>query len=808
MYLSLRWIEKFITLPAMTAEELALKVTMSTVEVERVIKQAQNLDGIVVGQIKELVKHPQADRLSICKTTIGSQTLQIICGGSNLREGMLVAVAKVGSRVRWHGEGDLVTLEPAKIRGQESNGMIVASSEVGLEKLFPAASDHEIIDLSDYNFKPGATLAESLDLTDTVLEIDNKSMTHRPDLWGQYGLARELAALFDVKCKPLKIPAIVSDGTEVALNATVDPAVCQRFTAVVLDGIAVGPSPWWLRKALESVGLNSINNIVDITNYVMMELGHPMHAFDRSAVEGQLAVKLLTKAETLVTLDQVKRKLEAGTPVIADSKKALDIAGIMGGEGSSIKAHTTSIILTCANFPASLIRRTSVKQNLRSDASARYEKSLDPSLAPQALALAVQLIKRLLPETQVVSKVLDIDHSPDYHRTIIVPKELFSRMMGMPISDKEVKDILQRLSFGVKAQAKVFEVTVPSWRATKDITIPQDLVEEVARIYGYDNIVPELPRVALELPDRNPEQLLERQLKDLLVTNAHYIETQNYSFTSPVWAERLGLNTGQLPLRNYLTEDQRYLRTSLLPCLLDKLEQNSRWSQELSLFELGRIFLSGKGDFASDATNKHWLPQQPKYLSGVLLSKVKSEEQLYLETKGLLLDVMAHYTIDGELVAGGSEPWADKVYDFKSHDQTLLRFGLLASELRADYFNGATVVWWEINFAKLVKQAAWKRAFNVFPKYPNVVRDIAVIVDTTCIWSDLYHEVKGTSGLIEKVELFDIFQSEKQLGVGNKSLAFSITFRSPEKTLTSEDIEVVMQKILKNLKVKFRAEQR
>ncbi len=808
MYLSLRWIEKFVTLPTMTAEELALKVTMSTVEVEEVTKQAKNLDGIVVGQIKELVKHPQADRLSICKTTVGSETLQIICGGSNLREGMLVAVAKVGSRVRWHGEGDLVTLESAKIRGQESHGMIVAASEVGLEKLFPATSEHEIIDLSDYNFKPGASLAESLDLTDVILAIDNKSMTHRPDLWGQYGLARELAAIFAVKCKPLRIPAIISDTNEVALSATVDPTVCQRFTAVVLDNIVVSPSPWWLRKALESVGMNSINNIVDITNYVMMELGHPMHAFDRSAVDGQLAVRLLTKTETLITLDQVKRKLEVGTPVIADNKKALDIAGIMGGEVSSIKTNTTSIILTCATFPASLIRRTSVKQNIRSDASARYEKSLDPSLAPQALALAVQLIKRLQPETRVVSKVLDIDHSPDYHRTIIVPKDLFAHLMGTAISDKEVKDILQRLQFGVRQQAKVWEVTVPSWRATKDITIPQDLVEEVARIFGYDNIIPELPRVALELPDRNPEQLLERQLKDILVTNAHYTETQNYSFASTIWAERLGLNTGQLPLRNYLTEDQKYLRTSLTPGLLDKLESNSRWSQEVSLFELGRVFISGKGDFATDATNKHWLPQQPKYLSGVVLSKAKSEEQVYLETKGLLLDLLAHYTIDGELVVAASEPWADKVYEFKSHDQTIVRFGLLAPELRVDYFNSATVVWWEINFAKLIKQAAWKRVFSAFPKYPNVTRDIAVIVDTSCIWSDLYREVKGTSGLIEKVELFDIFQSEKQLGVGKKSLAFSLTFRSPEKTLTSEDIETVMQKIVKNLKTKFRAEQR
>jgi tRNA-binding EMAP/Myf-like protein len=493
MYLSLRWIEKFVKLPALTAEELALKVTMSTVEVEGVIKQAQNLDGIVVGQIKELVKHPQADRLSICKTSLGSQTVQIICGGSNLREGMLVAVAKVGSRVRWHGEGELVTLESAKIRGQESHGMIVASSEIGLEKLFPAASDHEIIDLSDYNFKPGASLAESLNLTDTILEIDNKSMTHRPDLWGQYGLARELAAIFDVKCKPLRIPAIVPDSTDVSLTAVVDPAVCQRFTAVAVDDVVVGPSPWWLRKALESVGLNSINTIVDITNFVMMELGHPMHAFDRSAVDGSLHVKTLTKAETLVTLDQVKRKLEVGTPVIVDSKKALDIAGIIGGEASGIKANTTSIILTCANFPASLIRRTSVKQNIRTEASARYEKALDPTLAPQALALAVQMIRQLMPTARVSSKVVDIDHSPDYHRTIIVPKEMISSMIGMSISDKQVKDILQRLQFGVRLQAKAFEVTVPSWRATKDITIPQDLVEEVARIYGYDNVVPELP---------------------------------------------------------------------------------------------------------------------------------------------------------------------------------------------------------------------------------------------------------------------------------------------------------------------------
>jgi phenylalanyl-tRNA synthetase beta chain len=296
--------------------------------------------------------------------------------------------------------------------------------------------------------------------------------------------------------------------------------------------------------------------------------------------------------------------------------------------------------------------------------------------------------------------------------------------------------------------------------------------------------------------------------QDLLVADAHYYETIQYSFAVPVWTERLQLTHGQLAVKNYLTDDQKCLRTSLLPGLFDRAEQNLRWSQEFSLFELGRVFASGKGDSATDGSAKHWLPQQPKYLAGVVVSKERSAEQVYLDVKGLLLNLMNHYAIEGELVAGSESAWSEKVYDYRSHDLTLVSFGLMRPNVTEEYFGGATVVWWEIPFGKLVKQAAWKRTFSAFPKYPTVVRDIAVVVGKDCAWEDLYREVKGTSGLIENVTLFDIFQSEKQLGADKKSLAFSIVFRSPDKTLTSEDIEVVLQKILKNLKAKFQAEQR
>ncbi len=807
MYLSLNWIKKFVSLPDVLPKQLATDLTMSSVEVEDVIEQSQALNGVVIGQIKELVKHPQADKLWICKTDIGEQVVQIVCGGSNLKEGMKVAVAKIGAKVKWHGQSEVVTIEKVKIRGQESNGMIAAASELGLENLFTAEDERQVIDLSAYNFKPGVSLSGVLNLNDVILEIDNKSMTHRPDLWGQYGLARELAAIYDKKLKPLKLAEIVKDSGHKKIDVSVKSPSCYRYSGLVMDNIKVGPSPWWLRISLESVGLRSINNIVDVTNYVMMELGQPLHAFDYQLLEGQgVVVRELDRVENFQTLDGFKHKLPVGTLMIGDKKKNVAIAGIMGGLNSEIKDNTTAIFLESANFQASKVRHVSMKLGLRTDASTRFEKSLDPTLTMPALQRAVSLIKLVCPEATVVSKTIDIDNRPDFNREIILDRSLLVRLLGIELEDKVVKDILQRLGFTVVKKKGIFTVGVPSWRATKDITIAEDLVEEIARIYGYSNIAPVLPVVKLKQPDANIEKKLENQIKDMLAYNSDYIEVYNYSFAEPLWTPLLGLAEHQVEVKNALTEDQRYMRTSLLPWLMKNVDDNIRWQDDFRLFEFGRVFKAVKGSYHVDTTGKDFLPEQNLYFSGVTVSKEKSEQQLYLQTKGMLQQMLAHYNLDFSLELE-EMPFSHLRQVFKSHDQKFGSFGLLNSEIAGKYFEGHKVVWWELNFSKLVKHADFSRTFSALPKYPTVVRDLAVVVEQNVSWENLSKEISAASPLIEEVDLFDIFQS-KELGTGKHSLAFSIVFRSPDRTLESKEIEAVMAKIKDRLKNKFSARQR
>ena len=808
MLVSRSWLEEFISLPAeLTAEKLALDITMSIVEVEQVVKQAEQLNDVVVGRVSEIAKHPQADRLWIVKTDIGTETLQVVCGGSNLREGMTVAVAKIGAKVRWHGEGELVALEPAKIRGQQSQGMIVAASEIGLADIFPAQDEHEIIDLSDLRLKVGQPLAQALGLEDTILTIDNKSMTHRPDLWGHYGLARELAALYNLKLKPLKSSLPESAGKNKKLHLDISTDACLRYSALIIDQLEVKASPWWLRARLEALGVRSINNIVDATNYVMLLLGQPMHAFDYAALHQQtIKVRKITREERFQTLDGQVRKVPANSVMIADGQKDIAIAGIMGGENSEIKNNTTCIVLESATFDASHVRQTSMKLGLRSEASARFEKALDPEQTVVGLEIAAQLIKKLCPAAVIAGKIIDQRKQPAIERVLKVEKKLFDRMIGVTLADSEIKDILKRLHFKVVLKRGVFEVTVPSWRATKDITIAEDLVEEVARIYGYDNIPPKLPNLTVEQPERDLERLLQRQIADMLVYGSQYAEVYNYSFADNLWSEYLSMTKNRLELAGTVSEDQQYLRSSLLPALLHKAQDNLRWSNEFKLFEFGRVFRSFNGDYPIDAKGDNFLPEQNKFFAGVIVSRKLTAEQLYLQIKGFLTLLFDHFYIPFSLETK-EKPFSFKRQTLRAHDQKFAAFGLLNAELAQTEFKGYQLVWWEINFSKLIKYAEIGRSFSVMPKYPAATRDLAIVVDQSVAWENIIKEIKGSSSLIEQVDLFDIFVSPS-LGANKRSLAFSLSIRSSDKTLTADEVDAIIKKVVANLAEKHQAKLR
>lgn len=806
MYLSLDWVKNWLKLPKdISDEQLALDLTMSTVEVEEVIHQAESLADIVVGRIEEMTKHPDADRLQVCQVDIGDNTQQVVCGGDNLQKGMLVAVAKVGSKVRWHGEGDLVTLAKTKIRGVESNGMIVASEEIGLSSLFPQKSDKEIIDLSAFKLKVGQPLAEALELNDTIIDIDNKSINHRPDLWGQYGLARELSAIYKLKLTDYASIELVTKN-EIKLKVTIeDKENCFRYLGLVIKGLKVADSPWWLKRKLKAVGIRPINNVVDITNYVMYELGQPLHAFDANLIDNNhIIVKRATKGEKFVTLDGENRKLPAEALMIADDKKYVALAGIMGGQNSEINADTTAIVLESANFRAASIRRTSTALGLRSESSARFEKSLDPVLAELAIKRATELLLQLCPEAYAASKLVDVNNNPFKVIKLTVPEELINRRFGVIIPTVEIKDILKRLQFVVSYKAKTFQIEVPSFRATKDISIPEDIVEEVARIYGYDNIESVLPRVNIKKPSLTATNIAERNIKKWLSLSQAYTEIYTYPFTDQVWAKKLGLDLNlHLKVANALSPDQAYLNMSLLPNLLAKAENNMRWVDELNIYELERVFdKKSKGTYQTDNTAKKFLPKQAKYLNGVQVSK-KNAEQTFLNVKGLIEAMMRYLNIDFK-IEKIELPFAQISYDVQCQNISLGQFGLLNNNLFDSGDVRVEVGFWQFDFTLLIKYINRAAKYKALPKFPAIYRDMAIVVDKKVTWIELETEILKISALIRQLEPFDVFAG-KGIIEGHKSLAFHLEFRSDDRTLLAEDIDKLMEDILGVLRKKFAA---
>ncbi len=429
MLISYNWLKKYTNLAAVDAKEVAEKLKASTVEVESMQDQGELLQNVVVGKVTVADKHPNADKLKLCKVDVGNEELQIVCGGSNVREGMLVAVAKVGAKVQWHGEGELIELKPTKIRGEDSFGMICASTEIGLGELFPIKDEKEILDLTEKNFKVGLPLAQVLGLNDWVFEIDNKSLSNRGDLWGHYGMAREVAVLYNRDLQKYETKKI-SQGKEFKLEVEVtDTKLCPRYMAVAIAGIKVGTSPVWLQEKLMTLGHHPINNIVDITNYIMLDLGQPMHAFDVQKVEEKIVVRKAKDGEKVLALDKNEYNLTSSDLVIADNKKALAIAGVMGCMNSAINNDTTSIIFESANFNAVNVRSTSTRLNLRSDSSVRFEKSLDPNTCELALQKAVELVLECCPDAKVVSKVVDEKNFSVSVGPIEMPLNIFAKKL-------------------------------------------------------------------------------------------------------------------------------------------------------------------------------------------------------------------------------------------------------------------------------------------------------------------------------------------------------------------------------------------
>lgn len=812
MKLSLSWIKDFVNIPEdMDLKQLAYDLTMSTVEVEDVEDLARRFDNMVVGVIEKIEAHPNADKLRVCKVDIGDGEIKdIVCGGINLEEGMRVAVSCPGAAVRWHGEGEPVVIKNSKLRGVESYGMICASDEIGLGDLFPAEREAEILDLSAFDVPAGTPLADALDMNDVLLEIDNKSMTNRPDLWGHYGIAREIAALYNLKLK--EIEPFETDVQSDFHVEILDPDRCTRYIGVEMSGVAVKPSPYKMQNRIWKAGMRPINALVDITNYVMLATGNPTHAFDADNITDHIVVRHAAEGEKLVLLNDKELSLCPDDLVITDSEGPVALAGVMGGAKDSILPKTQRVILEVANFEAAGIRRTALRYDTRTEASSRYEKAIDPERCDQALALSMKYFRELYPELKVTG-YCDQYVKKLEKAQIDVSLTWLEKRLGKHLTEDEIQGCLGRLGFEVAISGDNMHVTAPAWRSTGDISIKDDVMEEVARMYGYDHFDATSFTTSFTGAINQKDKSLIRGIKEYLAIRCGMQEIYTYPWMNDVYVNAVLQSTeGMLKLSTPPAPDLSYIRSSLLPNLCEAVVKNERYFNDFSIFEEAQVFFDR--NYTSPYDETELLPEQRRHIAGAFASGTKSINELFRDAKGVL-EYMPRYTqMEAYEFRKEEKPvWADNVVWLNLYlgDVKIGDMGLLAKKVSMECgIKNLSVMLFELDATKLVPLISRTNKFTHLAEYPETDFDISMLFDADAAWSDIYEAIMGkkkASALLKDAAFVDEYRG-KQIPQGKKSVTIRLTIGSAEKTLTSQEIESAANQVMKKLGKKMGAELR
>ena len=812
MKLSLSWIKDFVNIPEdMDLKKLAYDLTMSTVEVEDVEYLARRFDHMVVGVIEKIEAHPNADKLRVCKVDIGGGEIKdIVCGGINLEEGMRVAVSCPGAVVRWHGEGEPVVIKNSKLRGVESFGMICASDEIGLGDLFPASQEGEILDLSDFAVPAGTSLAEALDMDDVLLEIDNKSMTNRPDLWGHYGIAREIAALYNLELAEIKpFETDVQSDFKVEI---LDPDRCTRYIGVEMTGVAVKPSPYRMQNRIWKAGMRPINALVDITNYVMLATGNPTHAFDADNITDHIVVRHASEGEKLVLLNDKEIDLCSDDLVITDSEGPVALAGVMGGAKDSILPKTERVILEVANFDAAGIRRTALRYDTRTEASSRYEKAVDPERCDQALALSMHYFQELYPELKVTG-YCDRYVKKLKRAEIDVNLTWLEKRLGKHLTDDEIQGCLERLGFEVQIAGDQMHVVAPAWRSTGDISIKDDVMEEVARMYGYDNFEATAFTTSFTGAINQKDKSLVRNIKEYLAVRCGMQEVYTYPWMNDVYVNAVLQNTdGILKLSTPPAPDLSCIRSSLLPNLCEAVTKNERYFNDFSIFEEAQVFFDRNYSSPYDETEA--LPEQRRHIGAAFASSVKNINELFREAKGVL-EYMPRYThMEAFEFRKEEKPvWADNVVWLNIYlgDEKIGDMGLVAKKVSMECgIKNLSVMLFELDATKLKPLKSRTNKFAHLAEYPETDYDISMLFDSNAAWNDIYDAIMGqkkASALVKGASFVEEYRG-KQIPQGKKSVTIRLMIGSEEKTLTSQEIESAANQVMKKLGKKMGAELR
>ena len=811
MKLSFNWIRDYIDLPAdMDMTRLSYDLTMSTVEVEGAENLEDRFNNMVVGLITAIEQHPNADKLRVCKVDIGSDVKDIVCGGSNLSVGQKVAVALPGAFCRWHGEGEPVEIKKSKLRGVESYGMICASTEIGLGDLFPVNEEAEILDLSFLDVPAGTSVADALDLHDIILEIDNKSMTNRPDLWGHYGIARELAALYDLPLKPF-VPYQAKAGktahTEVVIK---NPELCPRYICSEIEGVSVKTSPFWMQSRIWRVGMRPINALVDITNYVMLATGQPTHAFDSDNIKGHITVRTAEKGEKLQLLNGKDLALATDDLVIADDQEAVALAGVMGGAKDSILPKTEKVILEIANFTANGIRHTALRYDNRTEASSRYEKGVDPQRCDQALSLSMQLFSDLYPEMKVTGFV---DNYPNPLKRVEIDVSLnwLERRLGKRISNEDMEKKMGEMGYELRFDGDNMHVTVPTWRSTGDVSIKADIMEEVARRYGYENFTAAPITTSFSGAINQLDHDLTRRIKEYLAVRCGMQEVFTYPWMEQQYVDAVLQSTeGILALATPPSPEEKYVRSSLLPNLCRAVVKNERYYSDFAIFESAQIFKDT--DYTAAYSPKEKLPWQRHYIAGAFASDAKDVTALFRKAKGVV-EMMSRYTHMESLTLKQVEKpvWADNtvwlnIFLGENQVGNLALLGKKAS--MGCGIKNLNVMLFELDLDALEPFKSRTNSFTHLAEYPLAEYDISLLLEDSVKWNEIRQTVESSHDpLLHGASFVDEYRG-KQISEGMKSVTVRLVIGSLEKTLTSEEIETCANAVLKKLSKRFGAELR
>ena len=800
MKLSLNWIKDYVKLPDdMDLTKLAYDLTMSTVEVEGAESLAERFDKIIVGEIKAVEPHPNADKLRVCKVDIGEGEIKdIVCGGSNLEVGMKVVVACPGAMVRWHGEGEPVEIKNAKLRGVASFGMICASVEVGLADLFPAGEEHEIMDVTAFGVAAGTPLAEALGLDDIILEIDNKSMTNRPDLWGHYGIARELAALYDLPLVPFE--PYTPDTTETFDVRIADEERCPRYIGARVEGLSVKPSPFEMQSRIWRVGMRPINALVDITNYVMLATGQPTHVFDSDHIIDHIEVRRANEGEKLQLLNDKELALSTDDLVIADAEGAVALAGVMGGAKDSVLADTDSVILEVANFESRGVRRTALRYDNRTEASSRYEKAVDPERCDQALSLAMKLFAELYPDMKVTA-FKDLYVKKLERKEIDVAFEWLDRRLGKRIPQEIVASKLGTMGYDVTFSEEGMHIVVPTWRSTGDVSIKADIMEEVARMYGYENFEATTITTSFDGAINQLSVDLVRRVKEYLAFRCNMQEIFTYPWMTDEFVNALMPSTdGILALATPPAPNERLVRSSLLPNICKAIVKNERNFASFDIFEEAQIFLDS--DYTAEYAGEK-LPCQKKHLGCAFVGSSDNVSELFRRAKGVIGSMPRFTHMEGFTFEKNEKPyWADETVwlNIMLNGKKIGDLALLSKKAAlACGIKVLSAVLVELDMDELVPFKSRTNRFAHMPEFPMNDYDLSFLVDSMVKWDDIYQcAMAKKNELLRDVKFVDEYKG-KQIPAGKKSVTIRLVIGSDTKTLTGAEIEQVANSVLKKI---------